>query len=98
MVWNWKGLLMQDKHVKTFSDNTITIAVINKMGKCQNHALNKKAQQIWGFYICTTASHKTGKENVQADFESRREYKDAEGMLNPKFLMKHRRFCRFILR
>ena len=79
---------LQDKHIKTFSDNTTAVAVINKMGTCKNHALNKRAQQIWGFcqqlHIWITAFHIPGKEKFEADYESRREYKDAEGMLNPK--------------
>ena len=58
------------------------------MSTCKNHALNKRAQQIWRFcqqlHIWITASHISGKENFEADFESRREYKDAEWMLNPK--------------
>ena len=61
---------MQAKHIKTFSDSTTAVAVINKMGTCKNHALNKRAQQIWGFcqqfYIWITASHIPGRE---ADFE-----------------------------
>ena len=52
------------------------------MGTCKSHALNKRAQQIWGFcqqfHIWITASHIPGKESFEADFESRREYKDAE--------------------
>ena len=79
---------MQGKHIKTFSDNTTAVAVINKMSTCKNHALNKRALQIWGFcqhlHIWITAFHIPGKENFAADFESRREYKDAEWMLNPK--------------
>ena len=79
---------LQDKHIKTFSDNKTAEAVINKMGTCKNHALNKIAQQIWGFCqqfrIWIAASHIPNKKNFEADFESRREYKDAEWMLNPK--------------
>ena len=41
---------LQGKHIKTFSDNTIAVAVINNMGTCKKYnALNKRAQQIWGF-------------------------------------------------
>ena len=76
------------KHIKTCSDKTTAVAVINKMGTCKNHAINKRAQQIWGFcqqfHIWITYSHIPGKGNFQADFESKREYKNAEWMLNPK--------------
>ena len=79
---------LQGKHMKTFSNKTTAVTVINKAGACKNHALNKRTQQIWGFceqfYICITASHIPGKENFEADFESRIEYKDVEWMLNPK--------------
>ena len=79
---------LQVKHIKAFSDNTTAVAVINKMGTCKNHALNKRAQQFWGFcqqlHIWITAFHILGKEKFEADYESRREYEDAEWMLNPK--------------
>ena len=78
------------KHVQT---------VINKMGTCKNHALNKGAQQIWGFcqqfHIWITSSHIPGKENFQADFESKREYKNAEWMLNPKIFNKTQKIMSF---
>ena len=54
----------------------------------QKSWLNKRAQQIWvfceQFHIWISASHILGKENFEADFEPRREYKYAEWMLNPK--------------
>ena len=56
---------LQGKPMKTFSDNTTAVTVINKTGTCKNHALNKRAQQIWDsceqFYIWITASHIPGK-------------------------------------
>ena len=74
---------LQGKHI-----NTTAVAVINKMGTCKRCALNKRAQKICGccqqFYIWITASHIPGKENFEVDFESRREYKDVESILNPK--------------
>ena len=90
---------LQGKHIKTFSDNTTAVAVINKLGTCKNHALNKRAQQIWGFcpefHIWITASHIPGKEDFEVDFESRREYKDAEWMLNPKIFNKAQNILSF---
>ena len=38
------------------------------------------------FHIWITTSHIPGKENFVADFESRREYKDAEWMVNPNII------------
>ena len=52
---------LQVKHVKRFSDNTTAVAVINKMGTC------------FPYLSHITASHIPGKENFEADFESRRE-------------------------
>ena len=67
---------LQSKLIKVFSDNTTAVAVINKMGTCKNRAVNKRAQQIWvfcqQFYIWITVCRIPGKENFEADFESRR--------------------------
>ena len=87
------------KHIKTFSYNTTPVAVINKMGTCKNHALNKRAQQIWGFcwefHIWITASHIQGNKNFEVDFESKRQYKDVESTVNPKFLNKAQKILSF---
>ena len=67
---------LQGKLIKVFSDNTTAVTVKNKIGTCRNRALNKRAQQIWflcqQFHIWITVSHIPGKENFEADFESRR--------------------------
>ena len=69
------------------------------MGTCKNHVLNKSAQQICGFcqqlHIWITASHTTGKDIFEADFEYRREYKDAEWMLNPKIFNQAQKILSF---
>ena len=58
---------------KAFADNATDVAVINKMGTCKNHTLNRRAQQIWDFcqqfHIWITVSHIPGKEKFEADFE-----------------------------
>ena len=90
---------LQGKHIKTFSDSTTAVAVINKMGTCKNHALNKRAQRIWDFcqqfHIWIIASHVPDKENFEADFKSRREYKDAEWMLNLKIFNEAQKILSF---
>ena len=89
----------QGKHMKFFSDKTTAVAMINKTGTCKNRALNKRAQSIWDFrqqfHIWTTASQIPGKENFEVDFESRREYEDAEWIVNPKIFNKAQKFLSF---
>ena len=90
---------LQGKHIKTFSDSTTVVAVINQICTCKSNVLNKRPQQIWGFCqqfdIWITASHIPGKENSEARFESRREYKDAEWMLNPKIFNETQKILSF---
>ena len=89
----------QGKHMKFFSDKATAVAMINQTGTCKNRALNKRAQSIWDFrqqfHIWTTASQIPGKENFEVDFESRREYEDAEWMVNPKIFNKAQKFLSF---
>ena len=47
----------------------------------------KSSENLWllsTILYLETASHIPGKENFEADFEYRREYKDVEWILNPK--------------
>ena len=75
-------------HVLVFSDNTTTVAVINNMGTSRSHKCNELAKTIWGFCrshsIWLTAAHIPGVDNIDADYESRRDYRDSDWMLNPK--------------
>ena len=56
------------------------------MGTTRSPECNEMAKQIWGFCennnIFITCAHIPGKENIVADKESRREYKQGEWMLN----------------
>ena len=79
---------LEGHHIRILSDNTTTVFVLNKMGTTRSKSCNDLAKQIWNFcrenamYI--TCAHIPGTENVVADFESRREYKQGEWMLNPE--------------
>jgi hypothetical protein len=79
-------LSLRGKHVRVLSDNTTTVYVVNKMGTTKSVECNEMAKKIWVFCreneMFITCAHIPGKENVVADLESRREYKQAEWMLN----------------
>ena len=63
-------------HVKVMSDNTTAVACINQMGTCHSKANNNLVIQVWEWCIAhdtwITMAHIPGKENVQADRESRK--------------------------
>lgn len=77
---------LQGKHIRLLSDNKTTVSAINKMGSTKSMQVNVMAQCIWEYCrdndIFITSTYIPGKENVEADQESRREYKQAEWMLN----------------
>ena len=69
-------------------DNTTAIAYINKMGGVQFKNLNKISHDIWSWcedrQIWIFATYIASKDNVEADFESRREKSVAEIELSIK--------------
>ena len=73
-------------HLRVLCDNTTAVHVLNKMGTTRSPECNEMAKQIWSFCqsnnIFITCAHIPGKENIVADKESRREYKQGEWMLN----------------
>ena len=77
---------VKGNHVRVLSDNTTAIAVINNMGTIRSTECNIVAQDIWNFCrsydIWITCAHIPGVFNVESDKESRKEYKQAEWMLN----------------
>ena len=72
----------QNKHIKIFSDGQVEEQIINKMVATRSSICNNVAKNIWLFCvknkIWITAAHIPGAENVIADYESRKSYKDAE--------------------
>lgn len=83
---------LQGNHVRVLCDNTTSVSVINKMGSTKSPECNEVAQKIWIFCqkygIFLTCTHIPGKDNVIADFESRKTYRDAEWMLNKDIYQK----------
>ena len=79
----------QNKHVKIFSDSQVGVQLINKMGTTKSSICNDIVKNIWLFCvknkIWITAAHIPGAENVIADYESKKSYKDAEWLLNLKY-------------
>ena len=75
-------------HVRVLCDNTTAVAVINKMGSTRSLECNAMAQKIWTFClkhsIYVTCAHIPGVDNCVPDEESRKEYKQAEWMLDRK--------------
>ena len=78
---------LNNSHVKIYSDNYTAVSAINKMGTSQSKNCNIMAKVIWelsrkhGIWI--TCAHVPGVQNVEADKESRKPYKQSEWMLNP---------------
>ena len=70
----------QNKHVKIFSNSQVRAQIMNKMGTTKSCICNDITKN--------TAAHITGAGNVNADYESRKSYRDAEWMLNPSIFHK----------
>ena len=89
----------QSKHVKIFSDSQVGVQIINKMGTTKSSICNEIIKNTCPFCvknkIWITAAHIPGAENVIADYESRKSYKDAEWMLNPEIFQKAIKHLKF---
>ena len=73
------------KHVKILSDNTTAVSYINHMGTSHSKEIHFLVTEIWDFgiknNIWITVAHIPGKQNVVADFESRKGHSDTEWAL-----------------
>ena len=71
-------------------DNSAAVYMINNMGSSHSELGNSIVLDIWEFCISKhtwiTAAHVPGVENVVADQESQKAYRDSEWMLNSKEL------------
>lgn len=76
---------MKSVHVRIYSDNTTTVNYINSMGGTHSMECNSVAKEIWLFCIqreiWISAAHIPGKDNIQADRESRVFIDNKEWML-----------------
>ena len=91
----------QNKYVKIFSDSQVGVQLLNKMGTTKSSICNDIVKNIWLFRVKNktwiTAAHIPGAKNVIADYESIKNYKDAEWMLNPKIFQKVVKHLKFKL-
>ena len=78
------------RHVRMMMDNTTAVACVNKMGSSHSKHCNMITKQIWDFCIekgvWLSAAHVPGRENVDADLESRKINYDTEWKLNTELL------------
>lgn len=77
-------------HIRIFVDNTTTMACLNKMGSSKSLSLDNLSKQVWSWCenrnLWLSAARIAGKDNVDADKESRRINLDTEWMLNASLL------------
>lgn len=76
-----------ETHIKLFSDNTTTVACINRFGSTKE-LCNDVTRELWLWCIdrkiLLTAAHLPGSENTEADEESRKDRREIEWKLNPE--------------
>ncbi|XP_028412548.1 uncharacterized protein LOC114535439 [Dendronephthya gigantea] len=81
--------LVSDKHIQVLVDNTTVQVILNKMGTSHSPQLNTLVKTIWDWcitnHIWLTVARIPGKENIEADFESRKCRRNTEWSLNKKF-------------
>ena len=80
--------LVSNKHVKILVDNTTVQVTLNKMGTSHSPNLNTLVKTIWDWcisnHIWLTVARIPGKENIEADFESRKCRRNTEWSLDKK--------------
>ena len=74
-----------NSHIRVMCDNTTAVNVINHMGTSHSYSCNSLAKEIWEWCIArdiwVSNAHIPGKQNLVADFESRRNQREAEWRL-----------------
>lgn len=64
-------------HVRVMTDNTTAVSVISHMGTYHSKPCNDLCKTIWTWCfsknIWLSVAHITGKQNVYADYESRKD-------------------------
>jgi hypothetical protein len=77
--------ILKGHHVRVLCDNTTAVHTINKMGTTRSMTCNSVVKDIWEFFLQNemfiTCTYIPGKENIEADRASRKEYKQGEWML-----------------
>lgn len=79
-------------HVRIMTDNTTALSVLNNMGTSHSEACNDLGHKIWEWCIpreiYLTVAHIPGRQNLVADFESRRNQIASEWKLDTSCLHK----------
>ena len=80
---------MNGKHIRIMSDNTTTVAAINKQGSIRSKKINQLSRLIWLFAIenelWLSAAHCPGAINTEADRASRQFSDETEWTLDNSF-------------
>ena len=80
---------ISNNHIMILCDNTTAVSYITKMGSIKSTSCNKASKQIWLFCIKNkiwlSCSHIPGKQNILADFKSRKFNDQSEWKLNQIF-------------
>ena len=80
------------RHVKILTDNTTAVSYVNKMGGVKSQKCNEIAKSIWFWAIdhdiWLTAAHIAGKNNCEADVQSRHFNDQVEWQLNKHIFSK----------
>ena len=76
----------ENMHIRIMCDNTSAVNILNHMGTSHSDPCNELAKTIWEWCmnrnIWISVAHIPGKSNIVADFESRRNQRESEWMLN----------------
>ena len=82
-----------------YSDSQVGVQIIKKNGATKSSICNDIVKIIWLFCvknkISITEAQIPGAENVIANYESRKSYKNAEWMLNPEIIQKTTKQLKF---
>ena len=88
-----------NKHIRIMMDNTTAVACVNKMGTSHSHECDCVTRNIWEFCqsrdLWLSAAFIPGKENVEADSESRKINLDAEWKLDSDLLKQATELLKF---
>jgi hypothetical protein len=80
----------ENTHIRIRCDNTTAVNIIKNMGTSHSEKCNKLAKAIWEWCISRSIwislAHIPGKLNFVADFESRRNQRESEWMLDKSVL------------
>ncbi len=83
---------ISNSHIRLRIDNTSAVSIINNMGTSHSEKCNSLAKQVWEWcierQIWISAADIPGRDNFVADFESRRNEKASEWMLDKCCLTK----------